>query len=57
MDLALDIGHADLINQQHAKRTVRGDGEYEEDEDGENNDASDQAEEINEADESNQKYF
>ena len=48
----------DLINQQHTKRFVRGDGEYcEEDEDGENNDASDQAEEINEADESKPKVF
>ena len=56
-----DVGYRttfDLINQQHTKRFVRGDGEYsEEDEDGENNDASDQAEEINEADESKPKVF
>ena len=56
-----DVGYRttfDLINQQHTKRFVRGDGEYsEEDEDIENNDASGQAEEIDEADESKPKVF
>ena len=56
-----DVGYRttfDLINQQHTKRFVRGDGEYsEEDEDVENNDASGQAEEIDEADESKPKVF
>ena len=56
-----DVGYRttfDLINQQHTKRFVRGDGEYsEEDEDIENNDASGQAEEIDEADEMKPKVF
>lgn len=54
-----DVGYRttfDLINQQHTKRFVRGDGEYsEEDEDDANSDASGQAEEITEADESKPK--
>ena len=54
-----DVGYRttfDLINQQHTKRFVRGDGEYsEEDEDDANSDASGQAEEIPEADESKLK--
>lgn len=54
-----DVGYRttfDLINQQHTKRFVRGDGEYsEEDEDDANSDVSGQAEEITEADESKPK--
>jgi hypothetical protein len=56
-----DVGYRttfDLINQQHTKRFVRGDGEYsEEDEDDANNDASSQIEETAEVDESKPKVI
>ena len=56
-----DVGYRttfDLINQQHTKRFVRGDGEYsEEDEDDANNDASGQTEETAEVDESKPKVI
>jgi hypothetical protein len=56
-----DVGYRttfDLINQQHTKRFVRGDGEYsEEDEDDANNDVSSQTEETAEVDESKPKVI